>query len=202
MKRKKIKKIANIIIIQFFIILFVLTIIIIFLVYKNELEEEKLKIENELSIISIKINDILSNTINLLNILDAKDYDFRKAYNFSQNIQYIYYTNNNGEIIIYPKIIIPENFNPKEKGWYIEAIKNGIAITYSYADIEKTMPVITISKKLNEGVLAIDLKPEIIFNIIKNYENSIDLNNIYLIKENGEIIFNDFKDQEYKKKFV
>lgn len=199
MKRKKIKKIANIIIIQFFIILFVLSIIIIFLVYKNELEEEKLKIENELSIISIKINDILSNTINLLNILDAKDYDFRKAYNFSQNIQYIYYTNNNGEIIIYPKIIIPENFNPKEKGWYIEAIKNGIAITYSYADIEKTMPVITISKKLNEGVLAIDLKPEIIFNIIKNYENSIDLNNIYLIKENGEIIFNDFKDQEYKK---
>ncbi|WP_206528174.1 HD domain-containing phosphohydrolase [Marinitoga sp. 38H-ov] len=186
MKPKKIKDIIKTIRLYITITIFILIVIIIGISYKAEIEEEKLKLENELNNVVLEINIIIDNAIRLLNNVEIDD--FESVYKFYDNIEYIYFVKDDGNISIYPQINIPTNFNPKEKKWYIEALENGTAITYSYSDVEKTIPVITISKHVNNGILGIDLKSNVIFDILLKYKK-IDINNIYLVKENGEIIY-------------
>ncbi|MCM3737980.1 methyl-accepting chemotaxis protein [Bacillus cytotoxicus] len=79
-------------------------------------------------------------------------------------IIYTYVGTDNGGYIQEPNEQMPADFNPKERPWYIDAMKQngGIVITSPYKDEITGNIVVTISKKLDDGsgVIAIDLKLE------------------------------------------
>ncbi|KLO21150.1 HD domain-containing phosphohydrolase [Marinitoga sp. 1155] len=171
-----------------------------------------MNIRNETNLIKTKIIDLksiinlnLQNKVNLLNTVSDKikssdnvnineilktTYEFYKA-----DIEYIFFADKSGQLYIYPEISIPKNFNFKDKKWYKYALKEEFSLTNSYADIEKTKIVITISKAVfNEnkkliGVLAFDLKYDNLLKILKTF-NLKENENLYIINNDGEVIFN------------
>ncbi|HDX9589110.1 TPA: methyl-accepting chemotaxis protein [Bacillus pseudomycoides] len=84
--------------------------------------------------------------------------------NLHPEIIYTYVGTDNGAYIQEPNEQMPADFNPKERPWYIDAMKKngGMVITSPYKDEITGNIVVTISKKLDDGsgVIAIDLKLE------------------------------------------
>ncbi|MDC2867935.1 methyl-accepting chemotaxis protein, partial [Bacillus sp. BP-3] len=77
-------------------------------------------------------------------------------------IIYTYVGTENGSFIQEPNVQMPADYNPKERPWYIDAMKQsgGIVITSPYKAKASDDIVVTISKKLDDGsgVIGIDLK--------------------------------------------
>ncbi|MEH6892642.1 methyl-accepting chemotaxis protein, partial [Bacillus sp. JJ864] len=76
----------------------------------------------------------------------------------------LYVGTDNGAFIQEPNVQMPAGYNPKERPWYIDAMKQngGVAISTPYKDKTTGDIVVTISKKLDDGsgVIGIDLKLE------------------------------------------
>ncbi|MEH7463886.1 methyl-accepting chemotaxis protein [Bacillus thuringiensis] len=76
----------------------------------------------------------------------------------------LYVGTDNGAFIQEPNVQMPAGYNPKERPWYIDAMKQngGVAISAPYKDKTTGDIVVTISKKLDDGsgVIGIDLKLE------------------------------------------
>ncbi|HDX9577199.1 TPA: cache domain-containing protein, partial [Bacillus pseudomycoides] len=68
-------------------------------------------------------------------------------------IIYTYVGTDNGSFIQEPNEQMPADYNPKERPWYIDAMKQngGIAITSPYKATGSENIVVTISKKLDDG---------------------------------------------------
>nr|WP_020063376.1 methyl-accepting chemotaxis protein [Bacillus sp. 123MFChir2] len=76
----------------------------------------------------------------------------------------LYVGTDNGAFIQEPNVQMPAGYNPKERPWYIDAMKQngGVAISNPYKDKATGDIVVTVSKKLDDGsgVIGIDLKLE------------------------------------------
>ncbi|ENQ3079810.1 methyl-accepting chemotaxis protein [Bacillus cereus] len=76
----------------------------------------------------------------------------------------LYVGTDNGTFIQEPNVQMLAGYNPKERPWYIDAMKQngGVAISNPYKDKTAGDIVVTVSKKLDDGsgVIGIDLKLE------------------------------------------
>ncbi|MCM3737979.1 methyl-accepting chemotaxis protein [Bacillus cytotoxicus] len=76
----------------------------------------------------------------------------------------LYVGTDNGAFIQEPNVQMPASYNPKERPWYIDAMKQsgGVAISNPYKDQTTGDIIVTISKKLEDssGIIGIDLKLE------------------------------------------
>ncbi|MDC2866812.1 methyl-accepting chemotaxis protein, partial [Bacillus sp. BP-3] len=76
----------------------------------------------------------------------------------------LYVGTDNGTFIQEPNVQMPAGYNPKERPWYIDAMKEngGVVISSPYKDKTTGDIVVTVSKKLDDGsgVIGIDLKLE------------------------------------------
>ncbi|MFD0771405.1 methyl-accepting chemotaxis protein, partial [Bacillus sp. CGMCC 1.60114] len=172
---------------------FVILISTVSIIGSMSYESAKKNFENQIMGSASDNVKILDNLIN--QIIDAESHD---ATQFSKVIQRNMYETDNGESIrkmfaqyvslnpeiiqLYvgtdsgafiqePNIQMPAGYNPKERPWYIDAMKKngGIVITQPYKDKSTGNIVVTIAKKLDDGsgVIGIDLKLENLLNTAK-----------------------------------
>ncbi|GAB6189673.1 hypothetical protein JCM30566_14140 [Marinitoga arctica] len=201
-----IKEFFNRVTLYLFLIIFIIGNIFFYLSYRKEINNRINVIKNNIEIISSNIRNfidneklILNNISNNITFVETQDFlksdILKKIYLLNgENLKYVYFADINGNISTYPEINIPSKFTPKEKEWYREALEsNNVVISSSFADVEKTELVITLSKALKNdknllGVIGFDLNNE---KIIKILDSTI-LNNLYQysIIKNGKVLFN------------
>ncbi|MGG2092499.1 methyl-accepting chemotaxis protein [Bacillus sp. S13(2024)] len=89
---------------------------------------------------------------------------FAQYVNLHPEVMQIYVGTDNGVFIEEPYVQMPAGYNPKERPWYIDAMKKngGIILTQPYKAKSNGQIVVTIAKKLDDGsgVIGIDLKLE------------------------------------------
>ncbi|HDX9580760.1 TPA: methyl-accepting chemotaxis protein, partial [Bacillus pseudomycoides] len=89
---------------------------------------------------------------------------FAEYVSLHPEIVQLYVGTDNGAFIQEPNVQMPASYNPKERPWYIDAMKQsgGVAISNPYKDQTTGDIIVTISKKLEDssGIIGIDLKLE------------------------------------------
>ncbi len=92
--------------------------------------------------------------------------NFRKALETNQDIKNIYLGTEDKKIYIYPEADLGENFDPMERNWYKQAVKeNGLVWTQPYVDRASGEKVVTLAiplyaetdDKRIAGVIGIDI---------------------------------------------
>lgn len=87
---------------------------------------------------------------------------FYKEYN-KQDMKNIFYADTDGSFMIVPYIQLPDTYEPRDRQWYKEAIKNGKYISQPYTDItdeENQYITIAITVVVDDevlGVIALDV---------------------------------------------
>ncbi|AEC52054.1 chemotaxis protein [Pyrococcus sp. NA2] len=88
---------------------------------------------------------------------------FKLIKSLNPDISYVYYGDEQGHMYIYPKIKLPEGYDPRKRPWYIQAKeKGGAVITEPYVDAFTGKWVITYSEPVYvngelKGVIGIDV---------------------------------------------
>lgn len=93
-------------------------------------------------------------------------------FNSLGSIEALYFASTDGEMIIAPSQDLPDNFDPRERPWYQEAIdSNDVVFSDPYIHATKNRFVLSLSKKVttnNEtiGVISVDITLNYIQNIL------------------------------------
>jgi len=198
-----IKEFFDKMIIWIFIIILLIGLVFSFVSYRRNVNNRIEIIKNSLKAVSYNLKDIIiekeSIMENLMNRIDSENIEKMLKYVYlfsSDDLKYVYFANDNGDIIVYPEIDIHQNFIPQEKSWYMRAVNNPerAIITHSYADPERTEMVITLSKAIFKenklfGVIGFDIDNEKILKILESVGIN-DLSAFSIIKKDEEILFN------------
>jgi len=154
---------------------------------------------NNVDTINKEINDTFETKFNDLDFLsgqiDSSSEENQISSQFSQYLELhkeasaIYVGTTTGETIIQPNVDLPDDFDPRTRGWYKKAMKNkGEAIvTDPYLDASSDKTMLTVAKTTNDGsgVIGIDIS----LSQIKSVANNVK------IGENGYAVVIDSKNQ-------
>ena len=119
----------------------------------------------------------------------------------NKEIKYIYSGYNNGLLLI-NNYIAPKNYNPVTRPWYQAAVKSypHIARGTPYQEIKTKEWLISISKALTNdknniiGVIAIDSSLDNVIKSIKISNEKYGSTDVFIIKNNGEMVINKDKN--------
>lgn len=132
---------------------------------------------------------------------DAMEY-FRNLADEDDIIRTIYFGTAAGEFIISDDLAPGKDFDPRERLWYVNALKEeDVVASPIYEDYKEGRDVVTLSKAVYTeernliGVLAADIKVEDITTIIEELSNDL-LNYSFLIDGEGKVLAH--KDHECK----
>lgn len=143
---------------------------------KNKLESQILSdVSDNVSMLNIVINDVVEPKVTDINVLanqlkstnfQSDQLEIRKWLQFYQEshpeVSGVYIGNQNGEFIKEPAAKkVPDGYDPRERDWYKQAMKNTgeVAISEPYVAASTGEMVITISKAAADGngVVGIDI---------------------------------------------
>lgn len=125
--------------------------------------------------------EMLSNNLNITNILSKPVEEHIYLYNVLQNyqeahpdIQTVYLATKTKQMFLYPKVDLPADFDPTSRPWYQDAIKaNAIIWTAPYVDVGTGNIVITVAKPVKSstgeltGVIGADISLDIFMKIVE-----------------------------------
>ncbi len=97
-----------------------------------------------------------------LNSPETTYLDLTNVLNSNPEIQNVYIGNEKGEMLLQPKVDLPEGFDPRERVWYIEAMESGDIIwTEPYLDASSGKITVSCARAIPDasvkGVYALDL---------------------------------------------
>lgn len=126
---------------------------------KSEINEDELKLSEKKE----KLDLLCKQLANKANSKDIKEVlnDFSKNIK-DKSIRNIYLAKETGEMYCEPNIALPQDYNVKERDWYINTKENGEYVSKVYTDFSDNTKCITLAKSIYEnekfiGVVGIDL---------------------------------------------
>jgi len=125
--------------------------------------------------------------------------------------QAIYIGTDTGEMIVSPKIQLPDDYDPRDRPWYTLAMENKgeVVITDPYIDANTNETSVTFAKVLNDGsgVVAVDVNLNVLKDMIsvvkvgeEGYVTIVDKTQTYLIhpSKQGEKVTGDWVGKLFK----
>ncbi|MDO5517175.1 MAG: methyl-accepting chemotaxis protein [Clostridium sp.] len=163
-----------------------------------------------LSSISVQL-DMMSHNADIIDVQDIENREVSTGYvqellysvkNSSDDILNVYYGGEYGQVILEDDTRTQEEFDFKNRDWYVNAVNAGGDIIYTepYVDTETNDLVITMAKMVKDnndkalGVFGIDMK----LTTVQEYISNIGLlksGYALILKENGDMIINSEKNR-------
>lgn len=114
--------------------------------------KDKDKLLNDITLLSNTITEA-SGDESIRAILE----DYHKA---NSSVAYIYFADNKGKFYIFPKQELPQDYSPKTRPWYKQAIENKVYAT-QYEDAVSGKTILAVAKPISKdndiiGVIGID----------------------------------------------
>lgn len=171
------------------------------------LESSKTNLSNQIMTIESSFNSLFSNvehnverfsnesSLGATSFMLDQLYDrFRELYLSNSSYLNVYFGSDNGEMILYPQTTLPDDYDPRNRDWYIKAVENDGEVIWTdpYVDVASGRIVVTAAKtnysgsKFN-GVFAVDLT---VNNLLETLEEvSLDHSGyLMIVSSNGSYV--------------